>query len=186
MTPCDSFVLFVSVTLTSLISSTSNCQYQRDNYPRSTCSAWELCRPAIVCCVCISVISAPALSTFCSLSHSPYLSLTHSFNFILLGILPCNCCSLHQRIAWLHSSHSYWLPVTGRGVNPTGHNTPPWSPVPIHAICVFSILRFIKNRIYKIKSLWVSGEDLSHHVSHAFIAVKWIFQWRVLGLAVYR
>lgn len=38
--------------------------------------------------------------------------------FFLFGNLPCvygNFCSLHHCIAWLHSFHSYWLPVPGSG-----------------------------------------------------------------------
>lgn len=69
----------------------------------------------------------------------PIFSLTPSISFTLSGNLPCNCCSLHHRIAWLHSSHSYWLPVTGRGVSPTGPKLH-LGVLPMYAICVFSLL----------------------------------------------
>lgn len=78
------------------------------------------------------VIPSPAPDRSCILTiPSPFsllvFSLTQTFFFFscpapffktLLGTPPRNCCSLYQRIAWLHSSHSYLLPVTGGAVRP--------------------------------------------------------------------
>lgn len=71
--------------------------------------------------LCILTIGAPAFSTHPNSFPNPLLF------FTLFGFLPCNCCSLYQRIAWLHSFHSYLLPVTGRAVSPAGRKTPPRS-----------------------------------------------------------
>lgn len=104
-----------------------------------------LARWATTNCHWVSVFGKWDLPFFSPFNH---FSLFLSFPFsVLSGNLPCNCCSLHHRIAWLHSSHSYRLPVTEWGASPTGHKPPPWSPshvsrVPFHSIAPYQCFPF--------------------------------------------
>lgn len=103
--------------------------------------------------LCILTIGAPAFSTRPNSFPNPLLF------FTLFGFLPCNCCSLYQRIAWLHSFHSYLLPVTGRAVSPAGRKTPPRRLNSLgHSARKMDCLLFV----YCLLGLFLSCHDRKH------------------------
>lgn len=118
--------------------STSNCQYQKSTTALATngtilllamCfGVWVwICGSGGISMLAdlrIMNIHIQTQLTF-SVTQTCSYSLT-IFLLILFGILPCNCCSLYQCIAWLHSSHSCLLPVTGRTATSRGCKTPLW------------------------------------------------------------
>lgn len=130
-----------------------------------------LARWATTNCHWASVFGKWDLPFFSPFNH---FSLFLSFPFsVLSGNLPCNCCSLHHRIAWLHSSHSYRLPVTEWGASPTGHKPPPWSPSPCIP-CAISLYRSLP--VFSVLiSFWKFGGKLSPDTS----LTLGYFYWRV-------